>query len=150
MKSTEVAKLNEQVIEAWNTHDAEKFIALCDDNVIWSINKGPETFKGRTQVKDYFNTWKQAFPDVKIDIKTQIAGEDHIAIEYEFRGTHKGSLRTRPDMPEIPPTNKKVTTHGCYIARIKNGKISEVNNYPDRLGILSQLGVLSAMHNEGV
>ncbi|REJ83773.1 MAG: hypothetical protein DWQ44_00570 [Bacteroidetes bacterium] len=146
MATTDVVKLNEQVIETWNRHDTDKFLALCDESIVWTINKGPETFKGKQQVKEYFENWRNAFPDLNIRIRNTVSNADQISVEYEFTGTHKGDLRTRPDMPEINPTNKRVTAYGCYTARVKGGKLAEVNNYPDRLGLIDQLGVLESLH----
>jgi len=145
MNNVELVKLNDQVIEAWNNHDTEKFLALCDESVVWSISKGPETFRGKSQVKEYFNAWKNAFPDLKLKIRNRIADADQIFVEYDFSGTQKGKLQTRNELPEISATNKKVNSSGCYSARIKNGHITEVTNYPDRLGLLEQLGVLEAL-----
>lgn len=147
MNNLELVKLNDQVIEAWNNHDTEKFLTLCDESIVWSISKGPETFRGKSQVKEYFNGWKNAFPDLKLKIRNRIADADQIFIEYDFSGTHKGKLQTRSDLPEIFPTNKKVNASGCYTAKVKNGKITEVTNYPDRLGLLEQLGVLETLHH---
>ena len=147
MNTNEVEKLNDQVVEAWNEHDAEKFLNLLDETIVWSINKGPETFKGKQKVKEYFDGWKKAFPDLKLNVKNRIVSGDQISVEYEFTGTHKGALRTRPDMPEINATNKKVSSYGCYNARVKNGRITEVTNYPDRLGLITQLGVLEELHH---
>ncbi len=147
MNNAELVKLNDQVIETWNNHDTNKFLALCDESVVWSISKGPEYFKGKDQVRDYFNGWKNAFPDLKLKIRNRITDADQIFVEYDFSGTHKGNLQTRPEMSEIGPTNRKVNSSGCYTAKIKNGLITDLTNYPDRLGLLEQLGILDALHH---
>jgi steroid delta-isomerase-like uncharacterized protein len=148
MNNIELVKLNDHVVETWNNHDTEKFLDLCDDSVIWRNSKGPEDFRGKEQVKVYFNGWKTAFPDLKLKIRNRITDADQIFVEYDFSGTHKGTLQNRPDMPAFPATNKKVNSSGCYCAKIKNGLITEVNNYPDRFGLLEQLGLLETLHHE--
>lgn len=120
-----------------------------DDAVVWTVNKGQETYTGKDQVREYFNGWKSSFPDLKIRITNKIPGEDQIAVEYEFVGTHKGVLKAPgKSLPDIQPTDKRVSLNGSYIARIKNNRIVSVNNYPDRIGLLSQLGVFSSMFEE--
>jgi steroid delta-isomerase-like uncharacterized protein len=141
MNQNEVLKLNDQVIEAWNQHNAEKFLSLCDENVIWKINGGTETYSGKKEVKDYFETWKTAFPDLKLNIRTKTALEDEVIAEYEFSGTQKGPLHLRSDMPDIPAKNKPVHNFGCYISKLRNGKIKETNLYVDQFALVEQLGI---------
>ncbi len=92
--------------------------------------------------------WKSPFPDLKLKIRNHIADATQIFVEYDFTGTHKGKLHVRPDIPEIRPSNKKVMSSGCYVGKIKNGKITEITNYPDRLGLFEQIGVLETLHHE--
>ncbi len=148
MNTAEVVKLTDQVFETWNNHDAEKFLTLCDESIVWSVSKGPEVFKGKNQVKEYFNGWKTAFPDFKLKIRNRIIDGDQYSVEFEFTGTHKGKFQARPGMPEISPTNKKVSLGGIYTAKLKNGRLAEITNYPDRLGLMEQIGVLEGLHLE--
>ena len=92
-------------------------------------------------MKDYFESWNMAFPDFKLQIRSKVALEDEIVAEYEFSGTQKGNLHFRDDVPDIPPQNKKVNNFGCYISKVKNGKITETNLYVDRFTLVEQLGI---------
>lgn len=141
MNQNEVLKLNDQVIDAWNQHNADKFLDLCDENVIWKINGGTETYSGKKEVKDYFEAWNTAFPDFKLKINSKVALEDEVVAEYEFSGTQKGKLHFSDDVPDIPPQNKRVNNYGCYISKVKNGKITETNLYIDRFTLVEQLGI---------
>ncbi len=150
MTNSELIKLNQQAIDAWNMHDAVKYIELCDDGINWNISGTSQTLKGKNEVRDFFNNWKTGFPDVNLKIKNQFVSEDQILVEYEFNGTHNGSFRLSPDMPVLSATHKKVTTYGCYVAKFKNKKVIELNNYPDRLSLVSQLGVLSELEHQTI
>lgn len=55
MNKNEVIKFNEVVIETWNKHDVEKFLNLCDENAVWKINGGSETYRGKKEIREYFN-----------------------------------------------------------------------------------------------
>lgn len=43
---------------------------------------------------------------------------------------------------EIPPTGKSVVGKGTYFARVKGGKVVELNSYPDIAGMMMQLGFM--------
>jgi len=145
MNNAELVKLNDQVIETWNNHDTEKFLALCDESVVWSISKGPESFNGKDQVREYFNGWKAAFPDLKLKIRNRITNADQIFVEYDFSGTHKGNLQIRSEMPQTPPTNITQIARVCNTPKKKHGRITDLTNYPDMLGLLEQLGALETV-----
>ncbi|MBK5285438.1 MAG: ester cyclase [Bacteroidia bacterium] len=148
MTPGEIMKLNEQVIEAWNRHDDKSFLAVCDEKIVWSINYEQEKFSGTEEVKNYFNTWQEAFPDLLIQVRTRVLSIDKITVEYVFTGTHKGNLRLSSELPEISATGKKVMFSGCYIARFKNFLVTEVSNYPDRLALIGQLGVIPELQQQ--
>ena len=74
-----------------------------------------------------------------------MADDYTISVEYQFTGTQNGTLHLRKDMPEIPPTHKKVNTHGSYVSRVKNGKVIATNLYTDRLAMVEQLGIESEL-----
>jgi predicted ester cyclase len=145
MNKTEVLKFNDQVIEAWNKRDAEKFINLYDENATWKINGGIETYRGKKEIKEYFNRWKNAFPDLHLTIRSSMVDNDAISVEFQFSGTQNGTLHLKNDMPEIAPTHRKANTYGSYTTRLKNGKVIETNLYTDRLALVEQLGVESEL-----
>ncbi|UEG49032.1 ester cyclase [Ferruginibacter lapsinanis] len=150
MSTNEVLKLNDQIIDAWNMHNDEKFINLCDENVIWKVSRNKETYRGKKEVRAYFNNWNTAFPDVKLKVISRVITDDAITVEYEITGKHDGNLHFSDDMPEIPPTHRKLDSFGCYVAKVKNGKVFETHLYPDRLGLVEQLGLedrLMHQHN---
>lgn len=93
---------------------------------------GPEGSK--MLVKMYRN----AFPDVKFTIDAQVAQGDTVVTRWTARGTHKGELTG------ISPTGKIATVTGTAVDRIVNGKIVESWSIFDQLGMLQQLGVMSA------
>jgi steroid delta-isomerase-like uncharacterized protein len=145
MNKNEVLKFNDQVIDAWNQHNAEKFMNLFNDDAIWKVNGGTETYRGKKEIREYFNRWQNAFPDLHINIRTTMGADDAISAEFQFLGTQNGKFYLRNDMPEIAPTHRKVDTFGSYTSRLRNGKIIETNLYTDRLTLVEQLGVESEL-----
>jgi steroid delta-isomerase-like uncharacterized protein len=145
MKQNEVVKFNEQVIDAWNKHDAEKFLSYCDENALWKINGGEESYHGKKEIREYFNRWRNAFPDLHLTIRNKMANEESICVEFQFSGTQNGKLYLKNGMPELDPTHRKINTYGSYTSMLKNGKIMETHLYTDRLALIEQLGVESEL-----
>jgi predicted ester cyclase len=58
---------------------------------------------------------------------------------WTVKGTHKGELFG------IPPTGKKITGTGIIIHRIVDGKIVELVEIADGLGLMQQLGVVPSI-----
>src|SRR5438552_16862663 len=109
MNVNDVLKLNDSIMEAWNRHDTEKFLSLCDENIVRKDTSSPQPTKGKQGAKEFFNKWVTAFPDFKMKLVNTVATEDSVACEIEFSGTNTGRLKISDEVPEIPATNKKVT-----------------------------------------
>jgi len=77
------------------------------------------------------------FPDYQTAIDDLIAEGDTVVARITMSGTHTGSFMG------IPPTGKRISFTGMYIARIDDGKIVEHWGEEDGVSLLQQLGVLS-------
>jgi steroid delta-isomerase-like uncharacterized protein len=77
------------------------------------------------------------FPDYQTAIDDLIAEGDKVAARITMSGTHTGSFMG------IPPTGKRISFTGMYIARIDDGKIVEHWGEEDGVSLLQQLGVVS-------
>jgi len=77
------------------------------------------------------------FPDYQTAIDDLIAEGDKVVARITMSGTHTGSFMG------IPPTGKRISFTGMYIARIDDGKIVEHWGEEDGVSLLQQLGVLS-------
>jgi len=56
-----------------------------------------------------------------------------------------GSASTDDGRKGDPPTGKSVVGKGTYFARVKGGKVVELNSYPDIAGMMMQLGFMPQM-----
>ena len=77
-----------------------------------------------------------AFPDRRITHEDIIAEGDKVLIRWSMSGTHQGELLG------IPATGRRVTVTGFDLFRIEGGKIVEMWQEADQLGMLQQLGVI--------
>lgn len=76
--------------------------------------------------------WK-AFPDLTITDYFTVAQGDIVAVHWTARGTSKGTLMM------LPPTGKIVEYTGVSMYRIEDGKIAEIWETRNTLGIMRQL-----------
>jgi steroid delta-isomerase-like uncharacterized protein len=89
---------------------------------------GPE---GQKKIAADFRT---AFPDLQVTIDLMIAEDDMVAVRVTNEGTNTGPWGT------TPPTGKHARFSGVNIFRLKNGKVVEIWNHRDDLGVMQQLG----------
>ena len=78
-----------------------------------------------------------AFPDLNFSIDDILAEGNKVAYRYTVRGTHKGTFMG------ITATEKRIVGKGVEIYMIAGGKIVEGWDFPDNLGVMTQLGVIS-------
>ena len=143
MSKSDVEKLDEQILQTWDNDDADGFLRLCANDVVWYDWTQPEPMRTPEAIKTYFHSWGIAFPDLKTGNVVRVIGDDAVATEVEWTGTNTGPMSMGGN--EIPPTNKAVNGRGSYIARIKNGKIIEFRTHPDVAGLMMQLGFMPPM-----
>jgi len=86
------------------------------------------------ETKELVSTWLEAFPDFKFRIEDILAEGDKVAVQYTFTGTHQGKILG------IAPTGKKISVTQTAIIRFEDGKIAEVWEDYDGLGMFRQLG----------
>jgi steroid delta-isomerase-like uncharacterized protein len=135
--SAENKALARRIIEeVWNQQNLSIAEQLIASNYMGHDPATPDTISGIAGFKNFFNTYKSAFPDQHFTIEDLIAEGDRVVTRWSVEGTHAGSLSG------IPPTGKKVRVTGTTIARIENGKIAEDHIHWDALGLMRQLGVV--------
>jgi len=114
------------VDEMWNTRNL---------NVIDEVY-APQFGGGHTAAKQFIEANLAAFPDLQITIQDQIAEDDLVATRYIMRATHQGEIAN------IPPTGKQFEVTGIEMHRFADGKLIELWNIVDMLGILQQVGIV--------
>ncbi len=67
-----------------------------------------------------------------------MADEEKAAVRYVLHGTQQG------DFMGVKPTGKRISAEGISVFMINDGKVTETRTVVDMLGIMQQLGALSA------
>ena len=89
---------------------------------------GPE---GQKQIARAF---RSAFPDLSFEAEIVIAEGDYVAARWTARGTHSGPWG------DVEATGRSVSFSGVNIFRFQHGRVAEIWNHRDDLGLQEQLG----------
>jgi predicted ester cyclase len=87
-------------------------------------------------LKHFFGVLHSGFPGFQSTIEDLLCEGDKVVLGFTFRGTHQAEFMG------IAPTGKQVTMSGIDILRIANGKIVEMWNQEDVLGMMRQIGAI--------
>lgn len=125
-----VNRFNREFIECGNIDAFHEIISPAFQNQTPppGIPKGPEG------VIYFFNNFlKPAFPELKVEIRRQVAEGDMVTTHKVFHTTHRG------DFMDIPPTGKNIGIEVMDIIRLKDGKFVEQWNVVDWQHVIFQL-----------
>ena len=142
MSVQENIRLDEEFIAAWDTHDADRALALLSEDVVWQDVASPEPLRGKAAIRQLLQGWFTAFPDLTTVWKNHVVTEDQVAAEVRWTGTNSGPMQMAPGAPAMPATGKQVIGQGTYFLGVRNGKVVEVRSYPDAAGLMMQLGLM--------
>ena len=104
-----------------------------DDYVRHDLRSGtaPPGPEGQKAVAGLF---RAAFPDVHLTVNLMVAEGDTVVARWTIEGTHRGAWGG------IAPTGRPVSFAGLNIFRFADGKVIELWNHRDDLGLMQQLG----------
>ncbi len=128
-------ELVKRIFEGLNERNADIYQELYAPDYAWyfpSINPKPLS---REEEHGFVKILWDAFHDINWSIEELIAKDDRIIARFIARGTHTGEFQG------IPATENKFESSGSWIARIENGKLVEVREDADLLGMMQQLGM---------
>ena len=78
--------------------------------------------------------FRRAFPDLRFNVDLVLADGDLVAARWTAKGTNLGQWGA------LAATGKAATFSGVNIFRFANGKVVEIWNHRDDLGLMQQVG----------
>ena len=111
-------------------------MSILDDVISQDFYDPLFNLRGAEDYKQFENAFFKGFPDWIETIEDIIAEGDKVWVRFIATGTHKGELMG------TPPTDVHVTGTGISICIIDGGKIIEIWDNSDALGMWQQLGVI--------
>lgn len=124
--------------EVWNNQNDAALAEVFDPAEVhhWGIGDethGPDEFLARVAA------FRTAFPDFQIHVEKTVKEADHVVSYYRATGTHQGAWLG------VEPTGTEIEYNGVNIFRIACGKIAESWGVANHLGLVQQIGGLSAV-----
>jgi len=105
-----------------------------------------EPRRGRADIKEFMNGFRQAFPDLNFWGTAELIAEgDFVVGQWEGGGTHTGPAFNDFLVGSLPAaTGRKMHFTGTTVLRLKDGKIAEEVGLDDGVTALQQLGLVKA------
>src|SRR2546423_2118163 len=107
MAAQDNAKLARNIYESFNNGKFDDVLSQTAENVEIELYPMGQTFHGHDGFYSFMKNFKDAFPDLQIEVTNQVATDNQVVNEFVARGTHTGPLAT-PDGGAIPPTGKSI------------------------------------------
>ena len=126
-------RADEELFDRGNLDAADELFA---SNFVFHDPANGEEWHGPENVKRYAAMLRVAFPDLHQTIEEQIAEGDKVAYRWTARGTHQSELMG------LAPTGNRVLFTGISIARLSEGKIEDIWENYDALGMMQQVGAI--------
>jgi steroid delta-isomerase-like uncharacterized protein len=120
--------------ELWNRGNfdvADELVA--DDYVRHDLRPG-DAPPGPAGQKEVAQRFRAAFPDVRLELAALVAEGDLVAARWTISGTHTGAWG------DVAATGRHVRFTGVNFFRLAGGKIAEIWNVRDDLGLREQVG----------
>jgi len=122
--------------EVWNKGRSDAIDEmLAPDCIVHGLADDGSPMHGGEGFKPFHAKFREAFPDLSVNVEDTVCEDDRVAVRCSVRGKHSG------DSLGFAATSKPVEFSGIAIVRVKDGKIVEAWNNFDFMALYKQLGV---------
>src|SRR5215213_4204334 len=119
----------------WNRGNVDIAAEVFADDYVRHDWRPSQAEPGPTGQKRIAADLRRAFPDLRFDVEMIIAEGDPVAARSTAAGTNSGPCGGQP------ATGRRARFSGVNIFRFENGKVAEIWNHRDDLGLMEQLRV---------
>jgi steroid delta-isomerase-like uncharacterized protein len=120
--------------EAWAKGELDVIDEVFADDYVRHDLRSTRALPGPEGMKRITADFRSAFPDLRFDVEIVIAEDELAAARWTASGTNLGALGA------VKPTGRSATFSGVNIFRFENGKVVEIWNHRDDLGLMEQVG----------
>jgi steroid delta-isomerase-like uncharacterized protein len=128
----EDSNVAENWIEAWNSHDVARVLAVFTPDVFYEDLSFGVRNHGSAQLRAFAVAIFTAVPDVRFELLNSSLRGRHGTIEWVFSGTDIGLYKT----------HRRFSGRGVSVIEVHGQLISRNSDYYDLATILRQLGLL--------
>ncbi len=80
--------------------------------------------------------WRAAFPDLRMEVLSQVGEGDLVAVRLRYAGTHRGAWHG------TAPTGRRIEVDEMVFLRFEGRRLVELWEVQDELGLLAQIGAV--------
>ena len=121
--------------EVWNSGNVDFAYHVFADDYLRHDLRPTEGVPGPKVQKQIAAAFRSAFPDLNFAVDLVLGKGDDVAARWTAAGTHTGSWAGQE------PTGRTMRFSGVNLFRFRGGKVVEIWNHRDDLGLMQQLGV---------
>jgi steroid delta-isomerase-like uncharacterized protein len=124
-------------IAVFSAHNIEEVLSYFTDDVFYEeVVADGVVARGKQELRARLQGLFAAFPDIRLELKTDFSFGEHGCVEWISSGTHT------VDSPGMPATGKSFSYREVVITEQRDGKISRFSLYCDMMTFMRQLGLL--------
>ena len=135
-------KLAERWVNSFNEHDVAAYVACYAENATFEDMALHRTFRGRAELAGFFEQWRAASPESRVDLDRVLPTESGLVITWTGRGVLSGHF------PHLPPTavrGSRIELPAISVLDVgPDGLIIHHTDYYDAFTLLQQIGVFAA------
>jgi steroid delta-isomerase-like uncharacterized protein len=139
----------QKFIDAWNSHDPERLLALASDDVVW---EDPFIPGGALHGKEALREWLASLWRATPDLHFEVVGQPFISLDgKQLAAAWKGSGRFtgQLDPPGFAPTNGIIEMTGVDIHEFEGELLKKVHTETDAMDLGRQIGAAPAPGSGG-
>ena len=121
--------------EVWDRGNTEFAYEVFAEDYVRHDSRSTAAAPGPAGQKAIADDFRAAFPDLRVVVDMVFGEGDFVVGRWTATGTHTGAWGT------VEPTGRSVTFSAANLYRFENGKVVEIWNHRDDLGLREQLGV---------
>jgi len=128
-------------LEAWNSHEVDRVLALMTDDIEYRDDSWHKTMRGHADVREFIDATWRATPDMTFELLAGpyvIPGEPRAAFHWRGWGTHTGLL----DPPGFAPTGRRWELDGVDFHEYRDERICKLRIAFDMMTASRQLGLM--------
>ncbi len=126
------SKVAENWIEAWNSHDVERILAVFTPDVIYEDVPFGVVNHGAAELRAFASGFIAAVPDFRLELVNSSLKGGHGTIEWILSGTDVGLYKT----------GRRFSVRGVAVIEVEGQQISRNSDYYDLATVQRQLGLL--------
>jgi len=130
-------------LDAWNSHQADRILALLTEDVEIRDDSWPKTMHGHADVREFLEALWRAIPDMAFELLDGpyvIPGEPRSSFHWRGRGTFTGPMNP----PGFGPTGRQWEVDGVDFQEYHDERIRKLRVAFDMMTVSRQLGVMPA------